>query len=91
MPRNTKAEDGIPRYYAPFPPIDFKLNFDNFDNQSKPEPEHPSTLTPSGAPSVTFCTLKQEEGFEWMKSQKPTPLDLVIVTGSSANHHDGLF
>ena len=87
---NTKAEDGIPRY-APFPPIDFKLNFDNFDNQSKPEPEHPSTLTPSGAPSVTFDTSKQEAVFECMKSQKPTLLDLVIVTESSANLHNALF
>jgi len=89
---NTKAEDGIPRY-APFPPIDFKLNFDNFDNQSKPVhvPEHPSTLTPSDAPTVTFDTSKQEEVFQWMKSQKPTPLDLAIVVGGSANHNDALF
>jgi len=34
---------------------------------------------------------KPEQVFKWMKAQKPTPLDLVIVTGSSANHHDALF
>jgi hypothetical protein len=69
------------------------LNFDNFDNQSKPVhvPEHPSTLTPSDAPTVTFDTSKQEEVFQWMKSQKPTPLDLAIVVGGSANHNDALF
>jgi len=41
--------------------------------------------------SIIGRTSKQEKVFEWMKAQTPTPLDLVIVTGSSANHHDALF
>ena len=40
--------------------------------------------------SIIGRTSKQEKVFEWMKAQIPTPLDLVIVTGSSANHYDAL-